>query len=163
MYINKNGLSEKDKKRFEELVRESFRVLNDLIGIDESEDIYFDVNEDFKNEFGRVINLLGFRVLYDLSGIEGEQLLDMWSTIKNNICKEYETMVVINKKHLNEEDDKEIINTLIHEILHHLTNEEEEQHGTRWKDLAKYVSNNSIYCIEETISDEFCYSKNMRL
>lgn len=163
MYINKNGLSEKDKKRFEELVRESFRVLNDLIGIDESEDIYFDVNDDFKNEFGRTINLLGFRKLYKTTGMGWTKLFDRCSSIKSHICKEYETMIIINKKHLEEQHEHEVVNTLIHEILHHLTSEEEEQHGNRWKDLAKYVSNNSIYYIEETISDEFRYSENMRL
>lgn len=64
---------------------------------------------------------------------------------KNNAC-----IIEVSKCLFN--DDKEMINTLIHEILH--TFKDTKGHNYRWKWYANKISNNTEYKIERTSEAE---------
>lgn len=64
---------------------------------------------------------------------------------KNNAC-----IIEVSKCLFN--DDKEMINTLIHEILH--TFKDTKGHNYRWKWYANKISNNTEYKIERTRKTE---------
>lgn len=143
MYIDKSNLTELESSKIDRLVKEAFQVLRKLIRIDESEEVYFYVNDDFTNGFGRSLCLVGFRGEDEL-----DELIDK-NDIIFKICNSYETLIELNRNHLNFDEEEEVINTIIHELLHHLTNNEEEEHGVQWTDLAKYISRNTKYQIQE--------------
>jgi len=69
------------------------------------------------------------------------------------VCKyENGNCIIEVSKHLFRVDDKEMINTLIHEILH--TFKDTKGHNYKWKWYAKRISDNTEYKIERTGTSE---------
>lgn len=145
----------KDKKdndnaiRFEELVHKAFYVLQDLIGIDDSEEICFYATE-LKESFGGTFSLLPLKQKIDEDDMESIEHIFGDSRKQALYCAYLigcETFIEINSNHIENDDEDAVVDTIIHEILHHLTSDEEEEHGEKWFDLAKYVSKNSKYNI----------------
>lgn len=131
MYIEKRGLKEEEYQKLKRLVNESFAILQDILGIDRSENIYICITDELETCFAITVNLLGYRDMYIINNLK--------ETPMSKIYKQYESMIQIDKKHLLFADENQIIDTIIHEILHHLTNDEEDEHGMQWTDLANYV------------------------
>lgn len=148
MYIDKKNLKKETAIRFERLTKKAFKIVKECFGIDESEQIYFYATQ--LDAYGGTFSLIPLK--YELIEEDGAIVKYLFGDERKKsifyaYSEGYETFVEIDINHLENDKDESIVDTLIHEILHHLTNEEEEEHGMRWCDLAKYVSENSMYKI----------------
>lgn len=150
MVIEKMNIKPETALRFEEMIYKAFDVVQRLIGVDTSEEIFFYAT-DLDNSYGGTLSLLALKYVFHENAGAIPQYLFSGKERDRAIFSAYssgcETFIEINVNHIENDDEDSIIDTIIHEILHHLTNDEDTEHGEKWLDLAKYVSENSKYKI----------------
>lgn len=154
MKFDITNLDKKLYNKFIDCIYISSKIIYDLIGIDMSEDIYI-YTTHLDNSFGGTFSLVGFGNSLREDAGKLTRYIFTNDEREKAIFKAYdmgmETFIEINIKHIEEDSKDEIIDTVIHELLHHLTIEEEEEHGERWCDLANYISKNSKYNVLKSI------------
>lgn len=114
-------------------------------------------NERLKRNYNIALN-----IVYDVIGkTEVEKLMRKVVEVRvsprairrHGLCRYVNDNCIIEvSKHLFRVDDKKMINTLIHEILH--TFKDTKGHNYKWKWYAKRISDNTEYKIERTGTSE---------
>ncbi len=100
-----------------------------------------------------VYNVIGKKEVKKLMRKVVEVKISPRAVRRHGVCRyENGNCIIEVSKHLFRVDDKEMINTLIHEILH--TFKDTKGHNYKWKWYAKRISDNTEYKIERTGTSE---------
>ncbi len=111
------------------------------------------LEKNYNTALNIVYNVIGKNEVKKLMRKVVEVKISPRAVRRHGVCRyENGNCIIEVSKHLFRVDDKEMINTLIHEILH--TFKDTKGHNYKWKWYAKKISDNTEYKIERTGTSE---------